>query len=68
MGTTHHDSELVLVSDVEEVFKVLTDDVGLFVEVTIGSIYYVSRCQTTVNPLALFTAASETARVKATTS
>ena len=37
-GTTHHDSELVFFrfvsDDVEEVFKVLADDiVGLFVEV-----------------------------------
>ena len=33
----------------------LTDDVvGLFVEVTIGRIYHVSRSQTIVNPLALF--------------
>ena len=54
--TTHHDRELVffrLVSDdIEEVFKVLADDVvGLFVEVTVGSIHHVSRSQTIVNPL-----------------
>ncbi len=60
MSTTHHDSELVFFrfvsDDVKEVFKVLADDVvGLFVEVTIGSIYHVSRCQTIVNPLAFFT-------------
>ena len=55
--------------DVEEVFKVLADDVvGLFVEVTIGRIDHVSRCQPIVNPLTLFTKRSETARVKATTS
>ena len=60
VGTTHHDGELVFFcfvsDDVKEVFKVLADDiVGLFVEVTIGSIYYVSRSQTIVNPLTLFT-------------
>ena len=43
VGTTHHDSELVFFrfvsDDIEEVFKILADDVvGLFVEVTIGSI------------------------------
>ena len=59
VGTTHHDSELVFFrfvsDDVEEVFKVLADDVvSLFVEVTIGSIYHVSRSQPIVNPLTLF--------------
>ena len=60
MSTPHHDSELVFFrfvsDDVKKVFKVLADDVvGLFVEVTIGSIYHVSRCQPIVNPLTLFT-------------
>ena len=60
VGTTHHDRELVFFrfvsDDVGEVFKVLADNVvGLFVEVTIGSIYHVSRSQTIVNPLTLFT-------------
>ena len=60
VGTTHHDCELVFFrfvsDDVEEVFKVLADDVvGLFVEVTIGSIDHVSRSQTIVNPLTFFT-------------
>ena len=60
MGTTHHDRELVFFrfvsDDVKEVFKVLADDiVGLFVEITIGSIYHVSRSQTIVNPFTLFT-------------
>ena len=60
VGTAHHDRKLVflgLVSDdVKEVFKILADDiVGLFVEITIGSIYYVGRCQAIVNPLTLFT-------------
>ena len=60
MSTTHHDSELVffrfISDDVEEVFKVLADDVvGLFVEVTVGSVHHVSRSQTIVNPLAFFT-------------
>ena len=60
VGTTHHDSKLVLLrfvsDDVGEVFKVTTDDVvGLFVEVTIGRIHHVGRSQTIVDPLALFT-------------
>ena len=59
-GTTHHDSKLMLlglVSDnVGEVFKVLANDiVDLFVEVTISSIYHISRSQTLVNSLALLT-------------
>ena len=59
VGTPHHDSELVLLSlisdDTGEVFKVTTDDiVGLLVKVTVGRIYHVSRGQTIVDPLALF--------------
>ncbi len=57
--TTHHDRKLVFLrfvsDDIKEVFKILADNiVGLFVEVTIGSIYHVSRRQTIVNPLTLF--------------
>ena len=60
VGTTHHDSKLVFFGlvchDFSEVCKVLTDNfIGLFVEVTIGSINHVSRSQTIVNPLTLFT-------------
>jgi len=60
VGTTHHDSELVLLGlvsdDVGEIFKVTTDDVvGLLVEVTVGRIHHVSRSQTVMDPLTLFT-------------
>ena len=60
VGTTHHDSELVLLSlvsdDVDEVFKILADDiVGLLVKVTIGRIHHVGRRQAIVDPLALLT-------------
>ena len=59
VGTTHHNSKLVLLSlvsdDVGEVFKVTTNDVvGLFVEVTVGRIHHVGRRQTIVDPLTLF--------------
>ncbi|CRH85880.1 Uncharacterised protein [Chlamydia trachomatis] len=59
VGTTHHDSHLVLTSfishDISEVFKVTTDNVvGLLVEITVGSVHHVSRGQAIVNPLALF--------------
>ena len=73
VGTTHHDGELVLLGlisdDVGEVFKVTTDDVvGLLVKITVGSIHHVSRSQTIVNPLALFTKSLRNRSCKATTS
>ena len=60
VGTPHHDSELVffglICHDFSKVCEVLADNfIGLFVEVTIGSIDHVSRRQTIVNPLTFFT-------------
>src|SRR3712207_207913 len=60
MSTTHHDGHFVLLSllshNVGKVFKVTTDNViSLLVEIAIGRIYHVSRCQAIVDPLALLT-------------
>ena len=54
-----------LCNDVSEATQILTNNViSLLVEVAAGRIHHISRGQSIVHPLALFTRVSETARVK----